>query len=99
MHCSCDNEAVVHVVNNRWACNHALMHLLCCLFYFEEHFNLLLLASHISGILNLLADDLSCNRLSLFFFQAPYMARMPVPLPLFALELLLDRGLDWSSPA
>ena len=27
------------------------------------------------------------------------MARMPVPLPLFAMDLLLDRDLDWSSPA
>ena len=92
MHCRCDNEAVVHVMNSRRACNHALMHLLRCLFYFEAHYNLHLSASHISGTLNLLADDLSHNRLSSFFLQAPYMARMPVPL-------LLDQDLDWSSPA
>ena len=99
VHCRCDNEAVVHVMNSRRARNHALMHLLRCLFYFEAHYNLHLSASHISGTLNLLADDLSRNHLSSFFLQAPYMARMPVPLPLFAMDLLLDQDLDWSSPA
>ena len=47
VHCRCDNEAVVHVMNSRQARNHALMHLLRCLFYFEAHYNLHLSASHI----------------------------------------------------
>ena len=36
VHCRCDNEAVVHVMNSRRARNQ--MHPLCYIFYFEDDY-------------------------------------------------------------
>ena len=97
--CRCDNEAVVSILASRTSRNSSLMHLLRCLFFFEAYYNIHITASHIPGHTNVLADDLSRNRLSSFFTQAPHMHKLPAPLPLMGLDLLLDIELDWSSPA
>ena len=99
LHCLCDNEAVVSIVGSRYSGNPDLMHLLRCLFFFEAYYKMHITASHIPGTANILADNLSRNRLSLFLLQAPHMSKTPVPLPLMALDLLLNPELDWSSPA
>ena len=49
--------------------------------------------------MNTLADDLSRNNIISFFSQSLYMHKTPTPLPLMALNLLLDPKLDWTSPA
>ena len=99
LHCSCDNEAVVHVVASRYSGNSSIMHLLRCLFFFEAHYDMHISASHISGHTNTLADNLSRNRLRSFFLQAPHMSPRPTPLPLMGLDLLLNTDAIWSSPA
>ena len=88
--CRCDNEAVVRILSSRNSRNPDLMHLLRCLFFFEAYYKMHISATHISGITNTLADNLSRNRLSLFLLQAPHMARNPAPLPLMAFDLLLN---------
>ena len=54
-----------------------------------------------SGCTNKLADDLSRNHVASFLSQAPHtcMPRLPTPLPLMALDLLMQPDMDWSSPA
>ncbi len=98
VHCRCDNKAVVSILGSRYARNPDLMHLLRCLFFFEAYYKLHITASHIPGTANTFADNLSRNRLSLFLSQAPYMSRNPAPLPLMALDLLLNPEVSWSSP-
>ena len=49
--------------------------------------------------MNTLADELSRNNITSFFSQAPYMHKAPTPLPLMALDLLLDPKLDWTLPS
>ena len=97
--CRCDNETVVQVLGSRYSRCGDLMHLLCCLFFFEAYYQLHVIAVHVPGIANSLADDLSRNRASSFLLQAPHMPPQPAALPLMAADLLLDPTMEWSSPA
>lgn len=74
------------------------MRLLRCLFFFEAHHQFELVASHIAGRSNVLADDLSRNFRHLFLSKAPWMNPLPTPVPpqLPALDLEAN---DWTSPA
>ena len=74
--CRCDNEAVVAGLNRRTFRDQDLMHLLRCLSFFEAMFSFSAIASHISGVQNYLADDLSRNMLS-FFLQAMGQVILP----------------------
>ena len=94
--CYTDNQAVMTVVNTRQAQDPHLVHLVQCLFFFEAHMQLQVVAMHILGRENSLADDLSRNRLHSFVMQAPLT--MPLPsLPLMAMDLLSDPAMDWAS--
>ena len=64
--CRCDNDAVVAVLNKRTSRDQDLMDLLRCLSFFEARFSFRAVASHIPGVQNSLADDLSRNKLSSF---------------------------------
>ena len=98
IHCHCDNQAVVAVLATRYSRHPKLMQLLRCLFFLEAYHGLSITASHIPGNSNTLADYLSRNKLSCFFLQGPQdMSRYPTPLPLFALNVLLDPSIDWAS--
>ena len=92
--CRCDNEAVVCVLAHD---THALTEV--PVFSRSILYSVHITASHIAGHANSLADDLSCNRLTSFFTKAPQMSQTPTSLPLMALDLFLNPGLDWSFPA
>jgi hypothetical protein len=65
----CDNKAVVTVIGSRTSRNEAVMHLLRCSFFLEANSDCHLLATHILGVHNDLADDLSRNCLASFFAE------------------------------
>ena len=94
--CWCDNQAAVHAVSSRSCRDPTLMHLLRCLF---SHYQFDLVAAHISGRDNTLADDLSrnVNVLSSFLSKAPQMDPLPSPLLPQIPPLLLDLT-DWTLP-
>ena len=97
--CRCDNEAVVAVITTRTAHDKGLMQLLRCLFFLEARFDCHLLASHIPGIHNELADHLSRNRASVFLQRAP-PAMAPSPRQVRQdLRTLVLGLLDWTSAA
>ena len=52
---------------------------------------------YISTHANHLADDLSCNHISSFFFKVPQASQPPSPVPAALMDLLLDQGADWTS--
>lgn len=52
----CDNEAVVHMIASRSSENAELMHLLRCLFFIEATWQFTLLARHVRGKENVMAD-------------------------------------------
>ena len=64
----CDNSAVVSVLHSRTSREEDVMHLLRCLHFYEAYYECTIVAEHIPGVENGLADDLSRNRL-LFFLQ------------------------------
>ena len=73
-----------------------LMHLLRCLFFIEARFDFQLVATHIRGEVNTLADNLSCDALPAFFSMTQQMDPVPTPIELRLSALLLEAG-DWTS--
>ena len=96
--CRCDNQAVVQVIASRYSRERDLMHLLRCLFFFEAHYDFSVVAEHVPGVDNVLADDLSRNRLDTYLLQVPNASKSPVPLPPDLLDLLLDTRAQCISP-
>ena len=96
--CRCDNQAAVQTIASRSCRDPSLMHLLRCLFFLEAHYQFELVATHLPGVENSLADDLSRNRLPSFRSKAPSADILPTPLPLQLPSLLLDLSHDWTSP-
>ena len=61
----CDNMAIVHVLHSRQSKDQDIMHLLQCLSLVECCFDFILVSKHLPGKLNILADALSRDKLSL----------------------------------
>ena len=98
--CRCDNEAVVAVIKSRTSRDMELMHLLRCLAFIEAKFSCTIVAVHLPGVNNSLADDLSRNRLSSFLQSAPGpLSQVPSTLPPRLLELTCNSKPDWTSPS
>ena len=100
MCCQCDNEAVVAVLNRRTSGDQDLMHLLRCLSFFEAKFGFRVVAKHIPGTQNSLADDLSIDKLSSFLQardQVTLSLQSKPPQPL--LDMVINYKPDWISPA
>ena len=95
----CDNEAVVAVINSRYATDRTLMQMLRCLFFIEAHFQFSLSASHLPGVHNDLADDLSRNNVPSFLRKMPKVSPTPTVIPNSLLQWLLHPNLDWTSPS
>ncbi len=73
-------------------------HLLWCLFFIEAALQFQLSAIHSPGGDNLLADDLSRDRLSLFRAMVPQADAKPTLIPEELPQLLFHEELDWMSP-
>ena len=93
----CDNEAVVTIVNKRTTKDTECMHLVRCLAFIKAKFNVDLVASHIKGKLNTLADALSRNCLTKFHALHPQAVGEPEGIPAPLLDLLLVQRPDWTS--
>ena len=55
----CDNLSLVSAINKGSTKASIVMHLLHCLWFFCAYFDITLTASHIPGIVNILADQLT----------------------------------------
>ena len=93
---SCDNQPAVYAVNGRSCRDKDMMTLVRCLFFLEAWFSFELLALHLPGRENTLADDLSRNRLSAFLSKAIQPDSTPANLPAELPALLLSRD-GWTS--
>ena len=62
--CNCDNEAVVHVINGRYARDPLLAHMLRCLFFICARQQFTLVAKHTPEKDNVAADAISRNNFS-----------------------------------
>ena len=95
--CNCDNEAVVQVINSRYARDPLLAHMLRCLFFICARYRFTLVAMHIPGKKNVAADAISPNNLPLFYSQVPEAAGSPTPIPSLAVLVLACSQVDWLS--
>ena len=94
--CSCDNQAVVAVINTGTAKDGHLAHLLRCLHYAEAFYEFRLIARHVAGRENDRADDLSRNGLASFLSKVPEADSYPTPIPPYLVELARQE-VDWTS--
>lgn len=94
----CDNMAVVEAINRRYCKDANLMQLLRGLYFIEARRHFHLSASHIPGVHNSLADDLSRDRLPSFLRAKPDATHNPTYIPPPLLQWLLDPKLQWTSP-
>ena len=98
--CRCDNQVVMAVLHSRTSKEPGIMHLLRCLIFFEARFSFHIIASHIAGVENSLADDISRNNMS-SVLQAlrPNAVVNKASLPRLLLDLVINVRPDWTSPA
>ena len=66
-----DNESAVNVLKHHSCKDETLMHMLHCLFFIEVHFGSTLVAEHIPGAHNELADAISRYYATIFFSKVP----------------------------
>ena len=93
----CDNLGTVTLVNSGYSRVSQIMQLLRCLFFIKAYFHIDLVAVHIPGVENSLADAISRNNLSLLYTQVPETLGQRTPLSSALLDLLTDLQLDWTS--
>ena len=92
----CDNMAVVTALKRKkrkFNCrDRQMMHLLCCLRFFEANYSFNLIPEHIGGIDNDLADDLSRGNLSAFLQKSNLPSTAVSAIPSELLEMLMGPG-------
>ena len=91
-----DNQAAIYAVRGRSCRDQKMMHLVRCLFFLEAWFEFELVAAHLPGRDNLLADDLSRNRLSTFLSKAQSPDSAPATIQPALPGLLLSHE-GWTS--
>ena len=77
----CDNLSLLTSINKGTAKQTLVMHLLRSLWFFTAHYDIALTATHVLGVTNTAADQLSRNQMSLFHLANPGAARLPAPIP------------------
>ncbi len=95
--CNCDNQAVVSILNSGSAKDSHLAHMLRCLFFLESLFDFSVVAWHIPGHTNTMADALSRNQLLPFLHHYPQASPHPTPIPPDWIPHLTDPTMIWTS--
>ena len=90
-----DNMAVDSVLVNQAAKDELMNHLLCTLFFYVAYYKFCFSAEHVPGVLNVAADALSQNNITLFSHLVPQVPQVSIPAPV--LDLLQQEPPDWSS--
>ena len=88
---------ILDLVNSGYGKVPQIMHLLRCLFFIRAHFQMGVVAVHVPGVENHLADAISRNHLHVLFSQVPEVAKQRSVIPPSLLALLVERQPDWTS--
>ncbi len=91
-----DNAAVAAVIQQRSARDPLLLHLLRCLNFYAAHFQFRYTAKHVPRVLNVAANAISRDKITLFQSLVPQATQLVVGQAL--LDLLVSRRPDWGSP-
>ena len=95
----CDNQSVVDSISKGSSKEPITMHLLRCLWFFSAYFGIRVTASHIPGVVNTAADQLSRNKSAEFLLTHPDTSSIPVSIPTPLLKLVSPRMQDWTLPS
>ena len=79
--CHCDNKGVVAAIKGGYCKDPTLAHMLRCLFLGDKVCDLWLMAKHVPGVENGVANSISRNNLHLFFHLLPQARRESDPVP------------------
>jgi len=77
----CDNQSVVDSISKESSKEPVIMHLLQCLWFFSAYFDIRVTASHIPGVVNIAADQLSRSKSGEFLQTHPDISTVPVTIP------------------
>jgi len=77
----CDNVSLVTSINKGTAKPPLVMYLLHSVWFFTAYYDTVLTATHILGVINTAADQVSRNQLSLFHQTNPVASQLPTPIP------------------
>ena len=94
---SCDNAAVVEVVNKKTSKCKDIMHLLRCLHFFLAYHDCTLKAVHVPGVQNIAADAISRNRPQVLRKAVPGAQQQPDEVSQTLWSLLVLNQPDWMS--
>ena len=97
LHVRSDKVAAVAAINNQTSSVKEMAHLLRCLAFIAARFHLRIIASHIPGHLNEIADALSRNNMKNFFSFVPQADKTPSSVPDELIQLLIPQLPDWTS--
>ena len=88
----CDNTGAVAAVNSGYSKIPRIMHLI------RARFRVDLIAIHVPGVLNHLADAISRDNVSFVVSQVPAASQAQYRLHPTMVSLLMDQHLDWLTP-
>ena len=93
----CDNAAVVHIINAGSSKDKDAMHLRRCLAFITAKYEINMIACHIQGVHNSLADAISRNKAHDFLLNWPQALPSPSPILSELLDLIIIEKPDWRS--
>ena len=93
----CNNYSLVAAINRVSSKHPLVMHLLRCLWLFVALYDIDMVAEHIAGATNQVADMLSINQSDQFLSQYPQESWFPTLLPPLLLLIVSPHKLDWTS--
>ena len=93
----CDNAAMVAIINQGNSKEPECMHLMCCLSFIAAQFSFNMVASHIKGTENDLANAISRNNLGYIFSRYLQASPIPTALPQELRDLLIVAKPDCTS--
>lgn len=92
-----DNMATVNILSSGKSHNKEAMHLMRCLAFTKAKWQISVVAEHIPGIQNTLADALSRDKLSIFHSLFPQVNSQLTLIPAAIVDLLVIIRPDWTS--
>ena len=95
--CQCDNYSLVAAINKGFSKDPLVIQLLRCLWLFVAFYNIDIVAEHIGGATNQVANMLFRKQTDRFLSQYTQVSHLQIPLPPPLLWIVSSQKLKWTS--